>query len=75
MHGILPQKILSEGPWHEATSGTLPPRMTEAFDPFSDVRGFRYTGDVHAAYPLSPKTRIPASIRKPNYGREAVRTR
>ena len=47
--------------------------MADVFDPFSGVRGFHYTGDVRAAYPLSPKSHIPASIRRPNYGREAVR--
>lgn len=45
---------------------------TEAvYDPFEGVRGFRYSGDVHAQYPLSPKTKMPAHIRRPNYGREA----
>jgi len=48
---------------------------TEAvYDPFEGVRGFRYSGDVHAVYPLSPKTKMPAHIRRPNYGREAVCT-
>jgi len=48
---------------------------TEAvYDPFEGVRGFRYSGDVHAQYPLSPKTKMPAHIRRPNYGREAVCT-
>lgn len=46
--------------------------MDGVFDPFEKVRGFRYTGGVHAAYPLSPKSKIPASIKRPNYGREAV---
>lgn len=48
---------------------------TEAvYDPFEGVRSFRYSGDVHAVYPLSPKTKMPAHIRRPNYGREAVCT-
>lgn len=47
--------------------------MSGIFDPFEKVRGFRYSGGVVAAYPLSPKTKIPPSIKRPNYGREAVR--
>lgn len=48
--------------------------MTELFDPFEGKRKFEYTGSVHAVYPLSPKSKVPSSIRRPNYGREAVRT-
>lgn len=44
----------------------------ELYDPFQKVRGFKYTGSLRAVYPLSPKTKIPAHIRRPNYGREAV---
>jgi len=45
---------------------------SELYDPFQKVRGFKYTGSLRAVYPLSPKTKIPAHIRRPNYGREAV---
>ncbi|WFD29573.1 methionyl aminopeptidase [Malassezia sp. CBS 17886] len=47
--------------------------MGDVFDPFEGVRGFRYAGGVRAAYPLSAKPKIPSSVRRPNYGREAVR--
>ena len=44
----------------------------ELFDPFEGKRGFRYSGSVRAVYPLSPKTEIPSSIRRPNYRRESL---
>lgn len=44
-----------------------------AYDPFENVRGFKYSGDLRAVYPLSPKSVLPQHIRRPNYGREAVR--
>ncbi|EST07771.2 Peptidase M24, structural domain protein [Kalmanozyma brasiliensis GHG001] len=40
------------------------------FDPFAAVRSFKYSGSVQAVYPLSPKPKIPPSIRRPNYARE-----
>lgn len=43
------------------------------FDPFASVRSFKYSGSVKAVYPLSPKPKIPPSIRRPNYAREGVR--
>lgn len=43
------------------------------FDPFANVRSFKYSGSVKAVYPLSPKPKIPPSIRRPNYAREGVR--
>lgn len=43
------------------------------FDPFANVRTFKYSGSVKAVYPLSPKPKIPPSIRRPNYAREGVR--
>ena len=45
----------------------------ELYDPFAGVRGFKYAGAMRAVYPLSPKRQIPKEIRRPNYGREAVR--
>ncbi|SPO22019.1 related to MAP1 - methionine aminopeptidase [Ustilago trichophora] len=46
---------------------------TFTFDPFANVRTFKYSGSVKAVYPLSPKPKIPPSIRRPNYAREGVR--
>lgn len=43
------------------------------FDPFASIRSFKYSGSVKAVYPLSPKPKIPPSIRRPNYAREGVR--
>ena len=43
------------------------------FDPFANVRSFKYSGSVKAVYPLTPKPKIPPSIRRPNYAREGVR--
>ncbi|KAI3480793.1 hypothetical protein L1887_57060 [Cichorium endivia] len=43
------------------------------FDPFANVRSFKYSGSINAVYPLSPKPKIPPSIRRPNYAREGVR--
>ncbi|WFD42023.1 methionyl aminopeptidase [Malassezia psittaci] len=48
--------------------------MSEDFDPFAGVRRFHYSGDVHALYPLSPKSKIPPHIKRPNYGRESLFT-
>ena len=43
------------------------------FDPFAKVKGFQYAGSIRAAYPLSPKSKVPPTIRRPNYAREGVR--
>ncbi|PWN49390.1 methionine aminopeptidase [Violaceomyces palustris] len=43
------------------------------FDPFETYPGFKYAGEVRACYPLSPKPKIPPTIRRPNYAREGVR--
>ncbi|WFD07804.1 methionyl aminopeptidase [Malassezia vespertilionis] len=45
--------------------------MTELFDPWEKARKFKYSGTIRALYPLSPKTKMPSSIKRPNYGREA----
>ncbi|SNX83047.1 related to MAP1 - methionine aminopeptidase [Melanopsichium pennsylvanicum] len=55
---------------HAATSTT---KGNFTFDPFANVRSFKYSGTVKAVYPLSPKPKIPPSIRRPNYAREGVR--
>ncbi|PKI83031.1 Map1p [Malassezia vespertilionis] len=46
--------------------------MTELFDPWEKARKFKYSGTIRALYPLSPKTKMPSSIKRPNYGREAL---
>lgn len=39
------------------------------YDPFPD---FKYSGKLRPAYPLSPKSKVPDHIMKPNYAREEV---
>ncbi|SPO23336.1 related to MAP1 - methionine aminopeptidase [Ustilago trichophora] len=56
-----------------ATSSSDAATSTFTFDPFANVRTFKYSGSVKAVYPLSPKPKIPPTIRRPNYAREGVR--
>lgn len=60
-----------------ATTGSKDAAAAETssftFDPFASARSFKYSGLVKAVYPLSPKPKIPPSIRRPNYAREGVR--
>lgn len=56
-----------------ATTGSGDAAEKFTFDPFANVRSFKYSGSVKAVYPLSPKPKIPPSIRRPNYAREGVR--
>ncbi|KAN0061629.1 Methionine aminopeptidase 1 [Thecaphora frezii] len=49
-----------------------PSSSTFTFDPFEGVRGFKYAGSVKAVYPLAPKSKVPPSIRRPNYAREGL---
>lgn len=56
-----------------ATSRSDAATSTFTFDPFANVRTFKYSGSVKAVYPLSPKPKIPPTIRRPNYAREGVR--
>ncbi|SPO41833.1 related to MAP1 - methionine aminopeptidase [Pseudozyma flocculosa] len=48
------------------------PSSSFTFDPFEDAPGFKYAGSVKAVYPLAPKSKVPPSIRKPNYAREGL---
>lgn len=47
---------------------------TAPFDPFENTPGFQYPigATVRAHYPLSPKSKVPDSIFRPNYARESV---
>lgn len=56
-----------------AEDDPIPPEaqpMEQTHDPFPD---FQYTGELRAVYPLTPKSKIPSSVVKPNYQREYMR--
>ncbi|CDH49588.1 methionine aminopeptidase 1 [Lichtheimia corymbifera JMRC:FSU:9682] len=42
---------------------------SQPHDPFT---GFKYTGDLRAVYPLSPKREVPAHIKRPDYAETGI---
>ena len=62
----VPPEALGAGP---SSSSSAASSSTQSYDPFPD---FKYTGPLRPAYPLAPKSVVPAHIQKPNYARESV---
>lgn len=68
-----PSNIPRPGFGAPAEDDPIPPEAQPKANTHDPFPNFKYTGSLRAVYPLTPKSKAPSSVLKPNYQREYIR--